>query len=114
MLSLCDRNLFHVPIHTHPPPPHTHTHPTYPQVTVALIDLAPEFHYISVPRLSPHSFLQAKAKNTSPYTMLAGPANIFLDNNFIAKVGHDSTDIDPERLQSRLVLFVFSEITSSQ
>ena len=63
---------------------------TNSQVTVALVDLSPEFHYSSVPRLSPHSFLQAKAKNTSPYTMLAGPANIFLDNNFIAKVsrGH--------------------------
>ena len=55
------------------------------QVTVALVDLQPELHYTSVPRLSPHSFLQAKAKNT-PYTMLAGLANIFLDNNFIAKV----------------------------
>ena len=63
----------------------TNTH-TSIQVTVALIDLAPEFHYISVPRLSPHSFLQAKAKNSSPYTMLAGPANIFLDTNFITKV----------------------------
>ena len=60
----------------------------YVQVTVALVDLSPEFHYSSVPRLSPHSFLQAKAKNTSPYTILAGPANIFLDNNFIAKVRH--------------------------
>jgi len=55
-------------------------------VTVALIDLEPQFHHVSVPRLSPYSFLQAKAKNTSSYTMLAGPANIFLDNNFIAKV----------------------------
>ena len=56
------------------------------QVTVALVDLQPELHYTSVPRLSPHSFLQAMDKNTSPYTMLAGPANIFLDSNFIAKV----------------------------
>ena len=53
---------------------------------MALVDLSPDFHYNSVPHVSPHSFLQAKAKNTSPYTMLAGPANIFLDNNFIAKV----------------------------
>ncbi len=53
---------------------------------MALVDLAPEFHYVSVPRLSPYSFLQAKTKNSSQYTMLAGPANIFLDNNFIAKV----------------------------
>ena len=56
------------------------------QVTVALIDLSPEFSYTSVPHLSPHSFLQAKAKNTFHYAMLAGPSNIFLDNNFIAKV----------------------------
>ena len=56
------------------------------QVTVALIDLSPELSYTSVPRLSPLSFLQAKAKNTSHYAMLAGPSNIFLDNNFIAKV----------------------------
>ena len=55
-------------------------------MTVALIDLSPKFSYTSVPRLSPHSFLQAKAKNTSHYAMLAGPSNIFLDNNFIAKV----------------------------
>ena len=55
-------------------------------MTVALIDLSPELSYTSVPRLSPHSFLQAKAKNTSHYAMLAGPSNIFLDNNFIAKV----------------------------
>ena len=55
-------------------------------MTVALIDLSPELSYASVPRLSPHSFLQAKAKNTSHYAMLAGPSNIFLDNNFVAKV----------------------------
>ncbi len=53
---------------------------------MTFVDLSPDFHYNSVPRLSPHSFLQAKAKNTSPYTMLAGPANIFMDNNFVAKV----------------------------
>ncbi len=58
------------------------------QVTVALVDLSPDFHYNSVPRLSPHSFLKAKSKNTSPYTMLAGPANVFMDNNFIAKVNN--------------------------
>ena len=63
-----------------------YTRLSYTQVTVALVDLEPEFHYVSVPRLSPYSFLQAKTKNTSPYTMLAGPANVFLDNNFIAKV----------------------------
>lgn len=58
----------------------------YLKVTVAIIDLQPEFKYVSVPRLSPHSFLQSIVKNMSPYTILSGPANIFLDNNFLAKV----------------------------
>ncbi len=61
-------------------------HVLYTQVTIALVDLVPELTYSSVPRLSPYSFLQAKATNSSPYTILAGPANVFLDNNFIAKV----------------------------
>ena len=60
--------------------------PPFSQVTVALIDLTPELHYVSVPRLSPYSFLQASATNSSKYALLAGPANIFLDNNFVAKV----------------------------
>lgn len=56
------------------------------KVTVAIIDLQPEFNYVSVPQLSPHSFLQSTVKNMSSYTILSGPANIFLDNNFLAKV----------------------------
>ena len=56
------------------------------QVMVTIIDLKPEFSYASVPRLSPHSFLKATVKNTSAYTILSGPANVFLDNNFLAKV----------------------------
>ncbi|XP_064397641.1 uncharacterized protein LOC135344363 [Halichondria panicea] len=42
------------------------------KVLIALVDLVPELTYSSVPRLSPHSFLQAKATNSSPYTILAG------------------------------------------
>ena len=56
------------------------------QVTVAIIDLQPEFEYAVVPRMSSHSYLQAVVKNTSSYSILSGPANVFLDNNFIAKV----------------------------
>ncbi|XP_064397637.1 uncharacterized protein LOC135344361 [Halichondria panicea] len=55
------------------------------EVLIALVELVPELTYSSVPRLSPHSFLQAKATNSSPYTILAGPTNVFLDNNFITK-----------------------------
>ena len=53
---------------------------------MAIIDLQPDFSYVSVPRVSPHSFLQAKVKNTSPYAILKGSSNVFLDNNFLAKV----------------------------
>lgn len=56
------------------------------QVTVAIIDLSPDFSYVSVPKKSPLSFLQAKVKNVSSYAFLTGPANVFLDNNFLAKV----------------------------
>ena len=56
------------------------------QVTVAIIDLKPELEHVVVPRLSSETYLQAVVKNTSPYSILSGPANVFLDNNFITKV----------------------------
>ena len=56
------------------------------KVTVALIDLEPQFLYDAVPNKSTFAFLKAKVTNSSAYAMLAGPTSIFLDNNFIAKV----------------------------
>ena len=56
------------------------------KVSVAIIDLQPKFEYECVPKKSAHAYLKAKVKNTSPYALLSGPTNIFLDNNFIAKV----------------------------
>lgn len=56
------------------------------QVSVAIVDLKPTFEYECVPKRTSHAYLKAKVKNTSPYALLAGPTNIFLDNNFIAKV----------------------------
>ena len=56
------------------------------QVSVAIIDLKPTFEYECVPKRSQHAYLKAKVKNTSAYALLAGPTNVFLDNNFIAKV----------------------------
>ena len=53
---------------------------------MAIIDLKPELEHVVVPRLSSETYLQAVVKNTSPYSILSGPANVFLDNNFIAKV----------------------------
>ena len=56
------------------------------KVSVALVDLAPDFQYQCVPKMSTFAYLTAKVKNTSQYAFLPGPSNIFLDNNFVSKV----------------------------
>ncbi|PAA74828.1 hypothetical protein BOX15_Mlig004911g2 [Macrostomum lignano] len=55
------------------------------KVTIAIIDLSPTFSYESVPRRAPYAYLKANVTNTSAYALLAGPANIYVDNNFISK-----------------------------
>lgn len=55
------------------------------KVSIGIINLQPEFEYESVPRKANHAFIKAKVINDSQYAMLAGPANVFLDNNFVAK-----------------------------
>ena len=56
------------------------------KVSICQIDLKPTFEYTSVPKLVAHAFLKAKVTNDSNYALLAGPANVFLDNNFLTKV----------------------------
>ena len=55
------------------------------KVTIGIIELKPEFEYESVPKKSAYAFIKAKVTNTSEYSLLAGSANVFLDNNFVAK-----------------------------
>eukprot|EP00112_Aurelia_sp_Birch-Aquarium-sp1_P013062 Seg2757.3 transcript_id=Seg2757.3/GoldUCD/mRNA.D3Y31 product="Protein F37C4.5" protein_id=Seg2757.3/GoldUCD/D3Y31 len=55
------------------------------KVSICQIDLKPKFEYTSVPKLVAHAFLKAKVTNDSNYALLAGPANVFLDNNFLTK-----------------------------
>lgn len=55
------------------------------KVSIAQIDFKPEFEYISTPKLVAHAFLKIKTKNESSYALLAGDANVFLDNNFLTK-----------------------------
>jgi hypothetical protein len=59
------------------------------KVTVAVVDLAADLEWITVPKDTPSAFLQAKVKNTSQYLFLPGRANIFLDDNFVAKSSID-------------------------
>ncbi|XP_078001409.1 protein F37C4.5-like isoform X1 [Glandiceps talaboti] len=55
------------------------------KVSVAIVDLDPGFEHETVPKRAPHAFVKAIAKNSSQYALLTGPANVFLDNNFVAK-----------------------------
>jgi uncharacterized protein (TIGR02231 family) len=59
------------------------------KVTVSVVDLAADLEWITVPKETPSAFLQAKVKNTSQYLFLPGRANIFLDDNFVAKSAID-------------------------
>jgi uncharacterized protein (TIGR02231 family) len=38
-----------------------------------------------VPRKNANAYIKAKVTNTSTFPLLAGPANVFMDNNFVAK-----------------------------
>jgi uncharacterized protein (TIGR02231 family) len=49
-----------------------------------IVHLTPEFHYVTVPKMSAHAFLKATVQNTTEYALLSGPVNVFLDNNFVA------------------------------
>jgi len=56
------------------------------KVSIGIINLKPEFEYEAVPRKNAHAFIKAKVVNDSTYLILAGQANVFFDNNFVAKV----------------------------
>ncbi len=47
------------------------------------------YRYSSVPKLSPHVYLKAKAKNKSDFTLLPGQTSIFLDGAFVANASLD-------------------------
>ncbi|HNX58203.1 MAG TPA: mucoidy inhibitor MuiA family protein [Spirochaetota bacterium] len=48
------------------------------------------FEYSSVPRLSPHAFLQAVGKNNMSVPILKGNLNIFMGNDFVGSSNTDS------------------------
>ncbi|CAF1222356.1 unnamed protein product [Adineta ricciae] len=59
------------------------------KVTIGVLDLSSTFTYTIIPKLSLHAYLKATTTNTSDKQLLAGPAAVFMDNNFIA---HSSID----------------------
>ena len=56
------------------------------KVSIGIINLKPDFEYETVPKKNPYAYIKAKVTNTSDYSLLAGPANVFFENNFVAKV----------------------------
>jgi len=56
------------------------------KVTVALADLPARLTYESVPRLLPHAFTRAEARNVSPLVLLPGEASVFHDGRFVGAV----------------------------
>ena len=55
------------------------------QVAITVLDFSADLEWIAIPREQPSAFLQAKIRNKSEYLLLPGQANIFLDDNFVAK-----------------------------
>eukprot|EP01113_Clastostelium_recurvatum_P010390 TRINITY_DN1515_c0_g1_i2.p1 TRINITY_DN1515_c0_g1~~TRINITY_DN1515_c0_g1_i2.p1 ORF type:complete len:522 (+),score=152.48 TRINITY_DN1515_c0_g1_i2:509-2074(+) len=55
------------------------------KVTIMMKEFPARFSHPIIPRLSPHAYLKATLNNTTPHPLLAGPMNVFMDNNFIAQ-----------------------------
>ncbi|XP_046560462.1 protein F37C4.5-like isoform X2 [Haliotis rubra] len=55
------------------------------KVSVGIFDVKPNLEYITLPKVEPRAYLQAKVTNNSVFTLLPGETSIFLDNSFVAK-----------------------------
>jgi len=53
------------------------------KVTVARYPLSPRLDYVTAPKLTEAVYRHAKATNDSPYTLLAGAANLFAEDEFL-------------------------------
>jgi uncharacterized protein (TIGR02231 family) len=53
------------------------------KATVAVFPLRPRFDYVTVPKLAAAVFRRAKVVNTSPYTLLAGRAQLFAGDDYL-------------------------------
>ncbi|HUX13754.1 MAG TPA: mucoidy inhibitor MuiA family protein [Spirochaetia bacterium] len=54
------------------------------KLTIMLRELPVEFRYSTIPKLAPYAYLRAKTKNDTEVPLLPGPANVFLDNSYVA------------------------------
>jgi uncharacterized protein (TIGR02231 family) len=53
------------------------------KVTVARFELHPEIDYVTAPKLVQAAYRRARTPNASPYTLLPGPVNLFVGEEFI-------------------------------
>ncbi|HUI31363.1 MAG TPA: mucoidy inhibitor MuiA family protein [Candidatus Acidoferrales bacterium] len=54
------------------------------KVTIAIADLPVDLSYMCVPLASPGAYLTGRTKDSTDYPFISGPANVFLDNSFVA------------------------------
>ncbi|KAF9517235.1 hypothetical protein BS47DRAFT_1314494 [Hydnum rufescens UP504] len=55
------------------------------KVSIAVLDLAAEFEWVTVPRKVTSAYLKCRVKNTSDFLLIRGPSNVFMDGNFVSK-----------------------------
>jgi len=55
-----------------------------------VLDLTSTFTYTVIPKLSLHAYLKASTINSSDRQLLAGPASVFMNNNFITHSAIDN------------------------
>jgi uncharacterized protein (TIGR02231 family) len=53
------------------------------RTTVTVLDLKAALDYVTAPKLAEQAYLRAKTKNTSPYLLLPGAANVFHENDLV-------------------------------
>jgi len=54
------------------------------KVTIEIIPLAGSFSHTIIPKESQHAYLRSKATNSTKFPFLAGKANVFMDDTFVA------------------------------
>ncbi len=55
------------------------------QVAIFSKTFKAEMRYSVIPKVAEHAYLKAKVTNNTVFPLLAGPANVFLDSNFVAR-----------------------------
>ncbi|PPQ69929.1 hypothetical protein CVT26_013254 [Gymnopilus dilepis] len=66
------------------------------EVTIADLELPAKMSWVGVPRVHPRVHLEAQITNTSEYTLLSGPSNVYVDQSFISR--SSVPDVSPGEL----------------